>query len=94
MVCITCNIATKQHEVYDVMNMLYGTGPVDTVTTRPVIIKLYHHIAIFSYRINRKMFVHQADIRFNTPGFEHMGWIAINCFSCILISLEVNLQNL
>ena len=43
---------TSYAEVNDVMNMLYGTSPIETVTTcaRPVIIKLYHHIAVYTYR--------------------------------------------
>ena len=43
---------TSYAEIYDVMNMLYGTSPIETVTTCacPVIIKPYHHIAVNTYR--------------------------------------------
>ena len=52
---------TSHAEVYDVMNMPYGTSPVETVTAcaRPVIIKPYHHLAVKTYRndFHKKVFM-------------------------------------
>ena len=49
-------------EVYGIMNMLYGTSPIEIVTTRPVLIKPYHHIAVCTYRNGK--FAYEIQLRY------------------------------